>query len=304
MPFRWMIGLDHMESITEAGVHEKSLVSVDGCDSLYYILNLEVLESLVVEMDEWPKEICADDELFEVGYEVSTGKVSGYSILFSEKSKRAGFEDVVVEVDGEDNNIVVDLPKGIRPNTYDAKIIFDNMECGNVEMAFVFDVYYPSDIITQRWNDVLALKNEEYNGGYEFVKYQWFLDGHPLDGFNASQLYKEGHNLKFDGEYQVLVTRVDDGVSMMTCSFVPTQYSEEELEDMGVLIFTRETTISVDLPQSARCCIYNMSGVLCCELDLSEGDNEIDIPCESGIYIVRFNYNNGGVDVRKMIVTK
>ena len=73
---------------------------------------------------------------------------------------------------------------------------------------------------------------------------------------------------------------------------------------MGVLIFTRETTISVDLPQSARCCIYNMSGVLYSDFDLSEGENDIYIPNESGIYIVRFNYNDGGVDVSKMVVTK
>ena len=148
-------------------------------------------------------------------------------MLYSGKSKSAGFEDIAVEFEGDVENIVIDLPEGVRPDKYDGMIVFDNMECGNAEVAFAFDVYYPSDIITQRWNDVLALKNEEYNGGYEFVKYQWFLDGHPLDGFNASQLYKEGHNLKFDGEYQVLVTRVDDGVSMMTCSFVPTLYSEE-----------------------------------------------------------------------------
>ena len=304
LPFMWNVGGGSSEMITQAGVYEKAILSKSGCDSLFCVLNLEVLESLVIKMDECPKEICADDDMFEIGYDVLEGKVSGYKVLYSGKSKSAGFEDIAVEFEGDVENIVIDLPEGVRPDKYDATIVFDNMECGNAEVVFAFDVYYPSDIITQRWNDVLALKKEDYNGGYEFVGYQWFLDGHPLDGFDGSQLYKEGHNLKFDGEYQVLVTRADDGVSMMTCSFVPTQYSEEELEDMGVLIFTRETTISVDLPQSARCCIYNMSGVLCWELDLSEGDNEIDIPCESGIYIVRFNYNNGGVDVRKMIVTK
>ena len=302
LPFLWVVGLDRPEMIDSSGVYEKAIPSSLGCDSLYYILNIEVLESLVIKIDEWPKQICADDDLFEIGYDVLEGKVSGYSIRYSPKSKDVGFEDTEVEFEGEAENIVIDLPERIRPDKYDAVVIFNNMECGNAEVGLSFDVLYPDTIIAQRWNDVLALKNADYNGGYEFISYQWFLNGQPLEGFTASQYYT-GSDLDFEGEYQVLVTRADDGVSAFTCSVVPVQYSQEEIENSGVLVFTSDV-INLETPKAAKCYVYSMSGLLYSVSDLTEGVNVIDMPNEAGVYIMQFNYLDGDVELRKIVVGK
>ena len=176
------------------------------------------------------------------------------------------------------------------------------MECGNAEVGLAFDVLYPDTIIAQRWNDVLALKNADYNGGYEFVSYQWFLNGQPVEGFTSSQYYT-GADLDFEGEYQVLVTRADDGVAAFTCSVVPVQYSQEEIENSGVLVFTSDV-INVETPKAAKCYVYSMSGLLYSVSDLTEGVNVVDMPNEAGIYIMQFNYLDGDVEVRKIVVGK
>ena len=40
----------------------------------------------------------------------------------------------------------------------------------NSESIHAFGYYYPDSVIAQRWNDVLAVRNDIYNGGYEI----WF----------------------------------------------------------------------------------------------------------------------------------
>ena len=146
----------------------------------------------------------------------------------------------------------------------------------------------------------MALKNSEYNGGYEFVSYQWYLNGQVLDGFTGSQYYT-GMDLDFNGEYQVLLTRADDGVSAFTCSFVPVEFSQSELNNSSALIFTSDV-INIESPQSAKCYVYNMSGLLYSVFDLTEGGNVIEMPNEAGIYVMKFDYLDGYTEIHKIAV--
>jgi hypothetical protein len=192
------------------------------------------------------------------------------------------------------------MPKDVKPDKYEVDLILYNSDCGNVDTTLIFDVLYPSDVIAQRWNDVLALKNSEYNGGYEFVSYQWYLNGQVLDGFTGSQYYT-GMDLDFNGEYQVLLTRADDGVSAFTCSFVPVEFSQSELNNSSALIFTSDV-INIESPQSAKCYLYNMSGLLYSVFDLTEGGNVIEMPNEAGIYVMKFDYLDGYTEIHKIVV--
>lgn len=295
------------ENLEETGVYEKVIPSVTlGCDSLYYILNLDVLESLKIDLGELPIDICADDDLFEIDYSVSSGKLTGYSVSYSETAEDVGFIDFDVDFEEDSTTkIIIDLPEGVRPNRYEAELTFYNSECGNVGTTLTFDVLYPSDVIAQRWNDVLALKNSEYNGGYEFTSYQWYLNGSLLDGFTTSQLYVENQDLDFNGEYRVLLTRVENGdsISMMTCGLTPIEFTDEQLNEVGTLIFTQDK-INIDTPQKAKGYIYNISGLIYSMFDLEEGVNQVDMPTESGVYIIRLEYGIGEVELVKIVVGK
>lgn len=300
LPFVWNVYTES-DTLMQSGVYEKRIVSSLGCDSLYYVLNLDVLESLVLNFD--IPTICADDDIVEIDYTVSSGKLTGYSVAYSDKAKNAGFEDIeVLDSVGDIESIKFILPQNVRPNSYEVDFTFYNSDCGNVDTTLVFDVLYPDSVVAQRWNDVLVVKNSNYNGGYEFVAYQWFLNGVPLEGFTTSQYYT-GSNLDFNGDYQVLLTRKDDGVSVLTCSFVPTEFSKEELENTGVVVFASDV-INVETPKAAKCYVYSMSGLLYSVSDLEEGVNIIDMPKEAGVYIMQFNYLDGDVEIRKIVVGK
>ncbi len=300
LPFVWNVGTEY-DTLMQTGVYEKGVASSLGCDSLYYILNLNVLESLVLNFD--MPTICADDDKVEIDYTLNSGKLTGYSVAYSDKAKSAGFKDVeVLDSLGEVEFIELDVPEKVRPDSYEAKFTFYNSDCGDLDTTLVFDVLYPDTIIAQRWNDVLAVKNKDYNGGYEFVAYQWFLNGQLLEGFTTSQYYTS-ENLDFDGEYQVLITRADDGVSAFTCSITPTEFSESEMENSGVVIFSSDV-INVEISEAAKCYVYSMSGLLYSVSDLEEGMNVIDMPKEVGIYIMQFNYLNGDIEVRKIVVER
>ena len=145
--------------------------------------------------------------------------------------------------------------------------------------------------------------SEEYNGGYEFTSYQWYLNGSSLDGFTTSQFYVENQNLDFNGEYRVLLTRVENGdsISMMTCGLTPIEFTDEQLNEVGTLIFTQDK-INIDTPQKAKGYIYNISGLIYSMFDLEEGVNQVDMPTESGVYIIRLEYGIGEVELVKIVV--
>ncbi|MDR3236024.1 MAG: T9SS type A sorting domain-containing protein [Prevotellaceae bacterium] len=78
-------------------------------------------------------------------------------------------------------------------------------------------VRYPSYILRQYWNDVLAINlNSATNGGYEFSKYEWFKNGEKLTGEdNKPYLYAPA-----DGTYVVYLTRVGEATPIAACPFV------------------------------------------------------------------------------------
>ena len=92
-------------------------------------------------------------------------------------------------------------------------------------------------------------------------------------------------------------------MAIFTCSIVPTEFSQGELENTGVVVFANDV-INVETPKAARCCVYSMSGLLYSVSDLEEGVNIIDMPKEAGVYIMQFNYLDGDVEVRKIVVGK
>jgi hypothetical protein len=86
--------------------------------------------------------------------------------------------------------------------------------------------WYPSWIHEQHWNDGIVLYNEIYNGGYEFSKYQWFLNGDSIHGATKEYLYvpnqlEMNQRGECDNYYQLALTRLEDGYTTFTCPICP-----------------------------------------------------------------------------------
>lgn len=280
-----------------SGKYEHTVQAEGGCDSITFILNLFVHEKLVVELNELA-EICGDDVNFVISYTISQGTFSSGELQFNQFAKDAGFENVEGFTSTE---VVVAIPDSVRPDTYMVDVVFNNNDCEIVTLPLEFTVLYPSSVIGQRWNDFLSVKNEEYNGGYTFTDYQWYLNDVPIEGYKATQIYEYGKELDFEGEYRVLLTRADDGKSIMSCPFIPVRYNEDEYTELSTLVFANQIVVA-NASHAADVKMYNVAGICVGTYAFEVGYNDVKMPSEAGVYTMQVVYNSDKIQVIRIVV--
>lgn len=272
------------------------------CDSIDYNVHFLVEAMLEVSLDSLPV-ICADDPSFTVGYRIDAGYFDTIFVRFSDKMLGVGFdEDAVTYPNG---GVTVALPQDtIRPDLYSFDIIFGN-GFGVDTLPVMFTAYYPASTVVQRWNDVLAVRNASYNGGYHFVSYQWMQSGAPIPGAVSSNYYVPDGMLDFGAEYYVMLTRADDGVTIPTCPITPRQFTVGEsgyADDMTV-VFGPAGAAVVSVPQSGAAYIYDVAGVLHLTFPVEAGYNPLPTATlPSGVYLMRIAYSDGSISTRKVVI--
>ena len=198
----------------------------DDCTKTW-VLNLEIYESLQVNMQTVYR-LCEHDDTLKLIYEILRGRSLSYSYTFTNSAIPAsGVVDSVMKKGSYVLDIALD--PNLTPNIYQGSILFEDAKPEfNVTVPFTLSIFYSSDVITQRWNDVLAIRNADYNGGYQFDSVQWYVNGQPIVGANTFAYYVEGdgNQLLFGQPYQALLTR-NDGTQLFTCEFIPAPVSAE-----------------------------------------------------------------------------
>lgn len=219
------------KTFSETGNYRLYLTSEAGCDSVL-MLNLRVYDKLVVAMDSLTF-ACHGDPDFALNYQFLQGWTDTYSVdftntLFAPVSRTRLTSPATVDIPIPDN-------AAVRPNIYQGNVTFYDSISGNVTLPFTLELRYNSEVLTQRWNDVLAVRNETYNGGYHFSDFQWFVNGLPVEGATQPYFYDE-KGLDMNAEYTARVTRTDDGVSLLICGIHPTFISAESKPDIPTLV--------------------------------------------------------------------
>lgn len=219
------------KTYSETGVYTANLIAVSGCDSIV-TLNLTVYDFLKVDADTFYV-ACYGDPNFTFTYRISQGSSEYYSLLMNNPA----FESVTKGELPAVPSIDVTIPNtdAITPSVYKGQVTFMDSIGGDVIIPFTLELRYNSEVLTQRWNDVLAVRNEEYNGGYEFVGYQWYKDGLPIEGATQSYYYAPD-GLDAKAEYAALITRGGDSLQLMTCAIVPQLISEMEVPNVPTLV--------------------------------------------------------------------
>jgi hypothetical protein len=170
--------------------------------------------------------------------------------------------------------------------------------CDEISIPINFDVYYSSTLLQPKFNNLITILNEESNGGYEFLDYQWYRidvnqNVEALEG-EINSYYYVGDNKYFeDGDcYYLEVTRASDLVKTRSCPVCPT--TQTDLDD----IFSSDITISATLLNSNQTILinglnggyvklYTLTGLLVNSYDV-EGDMiVIPAPIKSGFYILQ-----------------
>ena len=278
--------------LTETGIYTDTFRTVYDCDSVV-TLDLTVNESLNID---FPLEVdvCADAGVADVPYTVTSGVATSYDVVFADGE----MEDVDSGIPDAET-FPIPLPEEVVPGRYAMEIRFANADCGDVVREAVLNVLYPDSIVVQRWNDVLAVRNAEWNGGYEFVAYQWYKDGQPLTGEIGSVLYQTD-GLDPAGMYYVGLTRTD-GVTVNSCAVKPERYGDGEIEVTPTVTFSGgSVTLKSSAPGVMR--VWSVTGQLVSSEEFSAGETSVVINGTPGTYIVEIRLNDGHTEVEKIMV--
>ena len=199
------------KTYTQQGIYYDTIPSIDPteCDTAL-MLNLKALDDGYYTIDS-VLTCCADDDELLIPHSLADGIIKTYSLQFGEKEIKAGFVSFS-QKNIINNELIIPIPQDVRPDRYTVLLTIEGDMCNPKSILIHFTVNYSHEIIAQKWNDVLALYNPYYNGGYEFSDYQWYKNGVEIDGATRSYVYFP-EELDFSDKYSARVTRVDDGVT-------------------------------------------------------------------------------------------
>ena len=253
--------------------------------------------------------MCADDTFFNYIFQYSQGLPDSFNVRFTNPKDLdlyAAFRDTaghfaLEHISATSSRLPIRIPQRtpyIRPTGYRVEIDITDT-CGTRYQYHLKDsiyVYYPSWIIDQHWNDVLALLNPDYNGRYEFSYYQWYKDGKPIQDETHDYYYFPA-NLSINSEYKALLTRKDDGYTTFTCPVII-----KHIDDKSVLaehyIYVRPSIIPKEDPViqiisnlKGNYWIYDMAGKVLLSGEFASYDDikaatEVTLPAVQGAYFI------------------
>lgn len=243
MPYTWVTWREVV--VEETGSFADTLRNDLGCDSIIYTLTLDTFHCcapLMAAIDV-PDYICADAPYLPIEVKLLSGECASYSLHFTNPAlNKMPFRDTTITIDvqyASDEPFILDIPVPddpddsthyVRPDdNYKVSLTLHD-RCGN-SIIFgdsIFSVYYPSWVTDQHWDDVIALLNDRYNGGYTFSAVQWLRNGEVLLGednnlyiYLPHELWTNPNHERQDFLYQALLTRTDDGKTIPTCPLEP-----------------------------------------------------------------------------------
>ena len=280
------------EEWAESTEQIRGFVAANGCDSLR-LLQLAVDYTLTVEQMEWEGG-CGDNDSFTLHLQLSR-LVDSVRISFSEEAQVAGLRDSTVYMHAKQTDIRIPHA-GVRAGTYTAIVALVHDSEMLYTTSFTFTLLYPSSVMEQAWNDVVAVLTHDYNGGYDFTAFQWYENGVALIGENHSYLYRP---LIIGGEYSALLTETN-GTQMMTCPLVVTVQTDISL--YPTLVGVRQM-IRCRVSEKAELLLYDELGRIVAQHTLSVGETAVPAPGAAGVYIARVITKTGNKEhTYKLIV--
>ena len=186
--------------------------------------------------------------------------------------------------------------RSARPGrfTCDIALVHDGAELYAASLSFT--LLYPASVLEQAWNDVVAVLTHDYNGGYDFVAFQWYENGERLTGENHSYLYRP---LIMGAEYSALLTE-PDGRQAMTCPLIAMHH--EDISLYPTVVGPRRM-LRCHVPQQAEILLYDALGRVVLHDVLPAGETQIPAPGATGVYIAAIILrNNPKPQLYKLIV--
>lgn len=282
------------ETLYEDGVYMDTVYDPDGDGCEMNILYLRTVASTVISTAR-VDDACADDKLYQIKYQYTGATPISYSLYYDKKARLMGFRDVL---NAPFTNAIYDsIPQFVdkiylRPDMYNVRVVFDNGACDPSQSVYdlSFMIKYPSWVIEQNWNDVVAVLNQDYNGGYTFKQYDWFVNNTIFEENTKSYLYAPQYLHAGDMVYAQL-TRDDEDVAICTCPIVIRDMSSELKSEEPILISLSRSQhrLQIACKEQFTYSLYDVYGHLIMNAEGSGNENTyIDLQnLQKGIYVVR-----------------
>ena len=265
-----------------------------GCDSIV-TTDIWVNQRLDMNLDnEGLFTVCADNGTFDIDYTIMLGQFDTARIVFSPEAKAAGFTDLYI-TDPTLTTLSVPYAPTTLPGHYTAVVEFLQNCCKPTRYNINFDVNYASAVVEQKWNDVLTVLSQKYNGGYSFVAFQWYKNGKPIEGATMAYLYEP---LDTSAEYCVMLTR-GDSVSVATCPITPVV--RKEVSKFPTLVQASQQ-IPAKLESKSQIRFVTATGMNYYRGTYEAGDILLTAPAVSGVYVVEITPVDGERTAQQLIV--
>jgi len=277
------------------------------------VLRLSTVEPSVFQSIHNP-DICADDSFFTIDHRLLGEIPKTYSVLFDDAAKSQGFKDIVDEP--YDGFIEVPVPECVReewyvrPDNYEITVMVDNGICDPESNAYhgTMLVKYPSWVIEQRWNDVVAALNEYFNGNYKITNYEWIVNGSVVQTGNLSYIYMPGR-LSFGDIVYARLTREGETYNIETCPIVIYDRTDKQTTDFHIIITgtpdphgaLQRMRLHADV--DGKFFISDVTGkTLMHGSATADVPLDLELPYPAGVYFLYFYIESGEYKVLKFIV--
>lgn len=279
---------------TTSGHYEQHLLSQYGCDSVVTLdLIIRGEASAFIASD-----FCLSRDAWEIDYQVPGGRPYAYEIRCEQTAENAGLHSVAETATDGNGVITLQMGSDVKPGTYHIDLILMDSDCVST-IPLVMELPYSNDILVQKWNDVIAVLNSTYNGGYTFSHYQWQLNGADIPGETHSYIYLP-QRLDATGEYSVVLTREDDGVTMYSC---PIRYTPHiDLWAYPQPIGANRVQWHVESGDEGEIHIYNSVGQEVWQHAIKAGANDFELDLPSGVYVYLLRNDAGASEKNKFVV--
>ncbi|MBR1631951.1 MAG: T9SS type A sorting domain-containing protein [Paludibacteraceae bacterium] len=186
----------------------------------------------------------------------------------------------------------LDIPLGnAGPGYYSVTISGYNDYCGVISTQVNFIIRFPSSVLAQKWNDAIGVLNSNYNGGYNFVAFQWYKDGAEILGETYSYLYLKDDELSMGSEYSVMLTD-DQGRQILSCPIIATRRPDDAGIYPTMLVSGQHVRVRMPAAVSGEVELYNTMGICMLRQPLAGGDNSIEMSLPTGVYLMRIVRND------------
>lgn len=185
------------------------------------------------------------------------------------------------------------------------RLALDNGVCGvSRSDSLTLLIRYPSWVLEQNWDNVVVPLRKEYNGGYEFGNYAWYINNVLFDNNGSPYLYT--NTLKRGDQVVLYATRIGESYAIPTAP-LEIKAPEPNVFDKPVLVAPTSTPktqarVKLKAETDGTYKVYNATGQLFSTGNFTYGEQIIDVPATSGCCFVQTTTVDGDITTTKIIV--